>query len=135
MLIPIKKLRAFATLAASALIAANAWSQAPAAAPSSLDKMKQLKVATTDLNIPLVAQTGPTADRIKANLKTINVPPGFKIELYAMVPDARHMAVAPSTNMLFVGTRKTTVWAVTNRDGGPAATEVKAFAQIGRAHV
>ena len=128
MLIPIKKLRAFATLAASALIAANAWSQAPAAAPSSLDKMKQLKVATTDLNIPLVAQTGPTADRIKANLKTINVPPGFKIELYAMVPDARHMAVAPSTNMLFVGTRKTTVWAVTNRDGGPAATEVKAFA-------
>ena len=29
--------------------------------------------------------------------------------VFAVVPDARHMAVAPSTNMLFVGTRKTTV--------------------------
>jgi glucose/arabinose dehydrogenase len=38
------------------------------------------------------------------------------------------MAVAPATNMLFVGTRKTTVWAVTNRNNGDAATEVKAFA-------
>ena len=30
--------------------------------------------------------------------------------------------------MLFVGTRKSTVWAVTNRNGGPMATEVKEFA-------
>ena len=30
--------------------------------------------------------------------------------------------------MLFVGTRKTTVWAVTNRNSGEAATEVKSFA-------
>ena len=38
------------------------------------------------------------------------------------------MAVAPNTNMLFVGTRKTTVWAVTNRNSGDVATEVKEFA-------
>ena len=57
-----------------------------------------------------------------------NTPPGFKISLYAIVPDARHMAVAPFTNMLFVGTRKTTVWSVTNRNSGEAATEVKSFA-------
>jgi glucose/arabinose dehydrogenase len=38
------------------------------------------------------------------------------------------MAVAPSTNMLFVGTRKTTVWAVTDRNGDNVADEVKAFA-------
>ena len=38
------------------------------------------------------------------------------------------LAVAPSTNMLFVGTRKTTVWAVTNRNSGDSATEVKEFA-------
>jgi hypothetical protein len=37
------------------------------------------------------------------------MPSGFKIDLFAMVPDARHMAIAPSANMLFVGTRKTTV--------------------------
>jgi glucose/arabinose dehydrogenase len=38
------------------------------------------------------------------------------------------MAVAPSTNMLFVGTRKTTVWAVTDRDSDLVADEVKPFA-------
>jgi glucose/arabinose dehydrogenase len=38
------------------------------------------------------------------------------------------MAVAPSTNMLFVGTRKTTVWAVTDRNGDNTADEVKPFA-------
>ena len=93
-----------------------------------IEKLKQMKVATTDLNIPLVPQTGKNADAIKENLKRIKLPPGFKIDLYAVVPDARHMAVAPSTNMLFVGTRKTTVWAVTNRNSGDVATEVKSFA-------
>jgi glucose/arabinose dehydrogenase len=58
----------------------------------------------------------------------VKLPAGFKIELYAIVPDARHMAVAPSTNMLFVGTRKTKVWAVTDRNGDGTADEVKAFA-------
>jgi glucose/arabinose dehydrogenase len=97
-------------------------------APANLDKLKQMKVATTDLNIPVVPQTGANADAIKKNLERVKMPPGFKIALYAVVPDARHMAVAPSTNMLFVGTRKTSVWAVTNRNSGEAATEVKSFA-------
>jgi glucose/arabinose dehydrogenase len=90
--------------------------------------LKQMKVSGTDLNIPSIPQEGKNADAIRANLKRIKLPPGFKIDLYAVVPDARHMAVAPSTNMLFVGTRKTTVWAVTDRNGAGAATEVKAFA-------
>jgi glucose/arabinose dehydrogenase len=116
-------------MAAAALGAASvASAQAPAAAPSNLEKLKQFKVASSDLNIPVVPQTGRNADAIKENLKRIKLPPGFKIELYAIVPDARHMAVAPSTNMLFVGTRKTTVWAVTDRAGAGYATEVKAFA-------
>ena len=38
------------------------------------------------------------------------------------------MAVAPCTNMLFVGTRKTTVWAVTDRNSDGVADEVKSFA-------
>ena len=100
----------------------------PAAAQQNIEKLKQMKVATTDLNIPLVPQTGANANAIKENLKRVKLPAGFKIELYAIVPDARHMAVAPSTNMLFVGTRKTTVWAVTNRNSGDVATEVKSFA-------
>ena len=111
---------AFAAMLACAATAAQAQ--------ANLEKLKSMKVATTDLNIPVVAQTGPNADAIKENLKRVKMPPGFKIGLYAIVPDARHMAVAPSTNMLFVGTRKTTVWAVTNRNSGEAATEVKSFA-------
>jgi glucose/arabinose dehydrogenase len=100
----------------------------PAAAQPNLEKLKQMKVATTDLNIPVVPQTGKNADAIRNNLKMVKLPPGFKIELYAVVPDARHMAVAPSTNMLFVGTRKTSVWAVTDRNSDGVADEVKSFA-------
>jgi glucose/arabinose dehydrogenase len=114
------------TAAAAALACAVAL---PAAAQQqNLEKLKQFRVATTDLNIPTVAQTGRRADAIRANLKNIKLPAGFKIDLYAVVPDARHMAIAPSTNMLFVSTRKTTVWAVTDRDSDGAADEVKSFA-------
>ena len=110
---------------AVALVAA--LSLPAAAQPTNIEKLKQMKVATTDLNLPVVPQTGKNADAIRENLKRIKLPPGFKIELFAIVPDARHMAVAPSTNMLFVGTRKTTVWAVTDRNSDGVA-EVKSFA-------
>ncbi len=110
---------AAATLAATGLLPAQA---------QNLDKLKQMKVSGTDLNIPPVPQTGPNTEAIKKNLEKVKLPPGFRISLYAVVPDARHMAVAPSTNMLFVGTRKTTVYAVTDRLSSGTATEVKAFA-------
>jgi len=116
------KLRVLTLALAAAGFATSAQAQ------SSLEKMKQMRVATTDLNLPVVAQTGKKADAIRNNLKKVSLPPGFKIELYAIVPDARHMAVAPSTNMLFVGTRKTTLWAVTDRDSDGVADEVKPFA-------
>jgi glucose/arabinose dehydrogenase len=115
----------FTLIAAAAALALAA---APALAQPNLEKLKQFRVATTDLNIPVVPQTGRNADAIKENLKRVKMPPGFKIELYAIVPDARHMAIAPSTNMLFVGTRKTTVWAVTDRNSDGVADEVKSFA-------
>ncbi len=99
-----------------------------AQAQQNIEKLKQMKVATTDLNIPVVPQTGRNADAIRANLKRVKLPPGFSIDLFAIVPDARHMAIAPSTNMLFVGTRKTTVWAVTDRNSDGVADEVKSFA-------
>jgi glucose/arabinose dehydrogenase len=93
-----------------------------------LNQLKQMRVSGTDLNIPTVAQEGRNAEAIRANLKRVKLPPGFRIDLFAVVPDARHMAIAPSTNMLFVGTRKTTVWAVTDRNGDGVADEVKPFA-------
>ncbi len=114
---------------ASVLAAAASLAMASAAlAQQNIEKLKQMKVSGTDLNIPPVPQEGKNAAAIRDNLKRVKLPPGFKIDLYAVVPDARHMAIAPSTNMLFVGTRKTTVWAVTNRNSGDTATEVKPFA-------
>ncbi|GAA4013160.1 PQQ-dependent sugar dehydrogenase [Actimicrobium antarcticum] len=102
---------------------------APAfAQEQAMDKLKSMRVSGIDPNLPLIPQTGKNADAIKENLKRVKMPAGFAIDLYAIVPDARHMAVAPSTNMLFVGTRKSSVWAVTNRNSGDAATEVKQFA-------
>jgi glucose/arabinose dehydrogenase len=111
-------------------VAAAACLAAPAARAQqqTLEKMKQFRVATTDLNIPVVPQGGTNAAAIRENLKRIKMPDGFRIELFAIVPDARHMAVGPSTNMLFVGTRKTTVWAVTDRNSDGVADEVKSFA-------
>jgi glucose/arabinose dehydrogenase len=110
-------------------LAAGLVLAAPVAlAQSTIEKMKQFRVATTDLNLPTVPQGGANAAAIRENLKRVKMPPGFKIDLFAIVPDARHMAVGPSTNMLFVGTRKTTVWAVTDRNSDNVADEVKSFA-------
>lgn len=119
-----KPVKLMLALAAAGL----AFGAAAQAGKDNLASLKQMKVATTDLNIPMIPQEGKNADAIRANLKKIKLPPGFKIDLFAVVPDARHMAVAPSTNMLFVGTRKTTVWAVTDRNSDGVADEVKAFA-------
>ena len=121
-----KKSAAAAALAA--VLAAAPGATAFAQAPQNLEKLKQFKVSGTDLNIPPVPQTGKNADAIRENLKRVKLPPGFKIDLYAIVPDARAIAVAPSTNMAFVSTRKTTVWAVTDRNSDGVADEVKPFA-------
>jgi glucose/arabinose dehydrogenase len=118
----------FTRIAVALAAAGFAMGALAQAAPDNLGALKQFKVATTDLNIPTVPQEGRNADAIRANLKRIKLPEGFKIELFAVVPDARHMAVAPSTNMVFVGTRKTSVWAVTDRNSDGFADEVKSFA-------
>ena len=110
-------------LAAATLLLGSSMASA-----QNIEKLKQMKVASADLNIPPVPQEGRNANAIRENLKRVKLPAGFKIDLFAVVPDARHMAVAPSTNMLFVGTRKTTVWAVTDRNSDGIADEVKQFA-------
>ena len=109
-------------------VALAVGSIAPVHAQQNIEKLKQMRASGTDPNIPSIPQTGKNADALRENLKRIKLPPGFKIDLFAIVPDARHMAVAPSTNMLFVGTRKTAVWAVTDRNSDYVADEVKQFA-------
>jgi hypothetical protein len=118
----------FFKLGALAVAVASLGTTASFAQDQNLSTLQRMGNTATNMNIATVPQEGKNADAIRANLKKVKLPEGFKIELYAVVPDARYMAVAPSTNMLFVGTRKTSVWAVTNRNNGDAATEVKAFA-------
>ena len=117
------------TLAAGvAMLSLVGMAHAQQPAGGGIENLKQMKVSGGDGKMETVAQTGQNADLLRENLKKVKLPPGFKIDLYAVVPDARSIAVAPSTNMMFVGTRKSTVWAVTNRNSGPMATEVKEFA-------
>ena len=46
----------------ASVAAAAAFVAAPAMAQQNIEKLKQMKVATTDLNLPLVPQTGPNAN-------------------------------------------------------------------------
>ena len=83
---------------------------------------------TAPVDWPSIPQTGPKADQIKANLAKVKMPAGFHIDLYAIVPDARHMAVGPQGVVTFVGTRKSKIYAVTDRARAGVAEEVKEFA-------
>ncbi len=83
---------------------------------------------TAPIDWPTIPQTGPKADKVKEILTKIKLPPGFHIDLYALVPDARHMAVGPQGVVTFVGTRKTKIYAVTDRSRSGVAEEVKEFA-------
>lgn len=96
-------------------------------AQDNLKRLESFQTTGTSLNLETVPQTGPKADAIRANLKNIRLPAGFKIDLYAVVPDARHMAIGPSTGIVFVGTRKTRLWAATDRTKTRVADEVKVF--------
>ena len=84
------------------------------------------RMATVDW--PTIPQTGPKADAVKQTLAKIKLPPGFHIDLYALVPDARHMAVGPQGVVTFVGTRKSKIYAVTDRSRTGVADDVKEFA-------
>lgn len=111
----------------SALTLCALMTPVSAFAESNLEKLGQFKTTgTTDFTV--IPQDGADADAIRATLKNIKLPEGFKIELYALVPDARHMAMAPQGTALFVGTKKNKVWVVMDRDGNKIGDEVKDFA-------
>ena len=111
----------------TAIGAAIAVTIAGTATAGTLEALGAMKTTgATDFQV--IDQTGANADAIRANLSRINLPAGFKIDLYAVVPDARHMAVGPQGIAVFVGTRKTDVWVVTDRNKDRVADEVKDFA-------
>ena len=93
-----------------------------------MKKLEGMQSTGTSMDFKTVEQTGDYADQLKKNLEGITLPDGFKIELYAVVPDARHIAIGPQGVATFVGTRKQNVWVVTDRDKNRVADEVKQFA-------
>jgi len=98
-----------------------------AVAQSNLEKLGAFKTTGVS-DFTYIEQGGANADTIGETLNRINLPQGFKIDLYAIVPDARHMAVGPQGVALFVGTRKNDAWVVTDRNKDRVADEVKRFA-------
>ena len=99
---------------------------APALAQEDLETLQGMQ--RTDATFTRIDQTGATADSLRAILPHINLPDGFEASLYAVVPDARSMAVAPQGTVVFVGTRKDKVWSVVDRDRNRIADEVMDFA-------
>ncbi|WP_440995874.1 PQQ-dependent sugar dehydrogenase [Arhodomonas sp. SL1] len=93
-----------------------------------IERLQDFKTTGTDLEIETVTQSEERAANIRRILEEINLPRGFEIDLYAIVPDARHMAVGNNVGVVYVGTRKTKVYAVTDRDKDRVADEVKVFA-------
>lgn len=100
-----------------------------AGAASAQDNMEKLSnMQRTDATFTVIDQTGPTAEALADIVPFINVPEGFEVSLYAVVPDARSMAVAPQGTVTFVGTRKDKVWSVVDRDRNRVADQVMDFA-------
>lgn len=111
-------------IAIAALVIASSGASA---ADTALDKLSNFKT-TGAKTIPQVEQGGPAAEAIKNTLKKIKLPDGFKIDLYAIVPDARDIAVGPQGVVVFVSTRKDKVYSVTDRKKTRVADDVREFA-------
>ncbi|HWA80313.1 MAG TPA: sorbosone dehydrogenase, partial [Acetobacteraceae bacterium] len=112
--------------AAAALLVAAQGARADSA--SALSQQENFRASGGSLNTPAIPQTGPQADAIKKNLGQIEMPPGFHIGLYALVPGAREIAVGPQGVAVFVGTMRSNVYAVFDHDHMGVADEVKPFA-------
>ncbi|WP_308916489.1 PQQ-dependent sugar dehydrogenase [Jannaschia sp. LMIT008] len=109
-----------------AALAATTLLSTPAFAQDNMDKLTAMQ--RTDATFTHVAQDGERADALRAILEHVNVPDGFEVSLYAVVPDARSMAVAPQGTVVFAGTRKDKVWSIVDRDRNRVADDVFDFA-------
>jgi len=108
-----------ATTAAASLLAAGASAE--------LEKLSAFQ-KTGGADFTFVEQDADKIASLERVLERIEMPAGFEISVYAIVPDARHIAQGPQGVATFVGTRKDKVWVVTDRDKDRKADEVKDFA-------
>ncbi len=95
---------------------------------SNLTRQENFRASGGPLNTADIPQNGPEAAAIRKNLKEITLPPGFHISLYALVPNAREIAVGPQGVAVFVGTVKSDVYAVFDHGHTGTANEVMPFA-------
>ena len=80
--------RLLISVAAVALAATGAVAQSKNP-PGNLEKLGEFKSTGASMDIPTIDQKGDNAKAIDSILKKIKLPSGFKISLYAVVPDAR----------------------------------------------
>ena len=75
-----------------------------------------------------IPQDTKFAENVRKNiLPNIKMPAGFKIELFAVAPDARHMAVSRNKGTVWIGTRKDKIWQATDRDMDNVADTVESY--------
>jgi glucose/arabinose dehydrogenase len=114
------------TIAAS--VAMLLFSSSLAYAADNIETLGKMRSTGMAIDWKPIPQTGEYAGQIRKNLEKVKLPPGFKISLFAIVPDARHISVGPQGVAVFVGTRKSDIWVITDRNKDRVADEVKRFA-------
>ena len=94
-----------------------------------IKKLSSFKKTGIDVVADVIDQNTKFRTNIEKNiLPNIKMPAGFKIEIFAVAPDARHMAVSRNKGTVWIGTRKTRVWQATDRDMDNIADTVEQFA-------
>jgi len=79
--------------------------------------------------MPAAAQMGGQSVSSQVQLDKITLPAGFKIDIFARVPEARSMAVVPELHAVFVGNRRgDKVYAAIDADQDGKAEQVKTIA-------
>jgi glucose/arabinose dehydrogenase len=96
-------------------------------ANENLDKLGQFKKTGTEAGQTVDQETQYSQNIREKVISKIKLPDGFKIELFAVAPDARHMAVGRNKATVWIGTRKRTVWSATDRDMDNVADTVEEF--------
>ena len=107
----------------------NSYSVFAAGDEATIKKLSSMYKSGMTTQAIVIPQDTKFAANVKKNiLPNINLPAGFSISVFAVVPDARHMAVARNKTTVWIGTRKDKVWQATDRDMDDIADTVEQFA-------
>ena len=94
-----------------------------------INKLSAFKASGADYSWDRVPQDTKYSENVKKNIiSKLKLPANFKVELFAVVPDARNMAVSRNKGAVWIGTRKDRVWQATDRDMDNVADTVERFA-------